>query len=79
MVALQRKQREAATDEALVFRIIAVKLGVDQDGGAITTSGIEVFESNADARRLVARNSADRELWPKRGDGGLRRAGYRGG
>jgi hypothetical protein len=62
VVALQRKQREAATDEALAFRIIAVDLGTDEDGDPITTSGIEVIASNADARRLIARNSADRGM-----------------
>jgi hypothetical protein len=62
VVALQRKQREAATDEALAFKIIAVNLGTDEDGDPITTSGIEVIAVNADAQRLIARNSADRGM-----------------
>lgn len=62
VVALQRKQREAATDEALAFKIIAVDLGTDEDGDPITTSGIEVVAGNVDAGRLIARNSADRGM-----------------
>lgn len=55
VMAVQRKQREAATDPAVVFKIVAVELGEDQDGETITTSGIEVIDSEADARRAPAK------------------------
>lgn len=45
VVVLQRKQREAGTDEVLVFKIVAVPLGTDEDGDTITTSGIEVMRA----------------------------------
>lgn len=57
VMAVQRKQREAATDPAVVFKIIAVELGEDQDGETITTSGIEVIDSEADARRVPAKKT----------------------
>jgi hypothetical protein len=62
VVALQRKQREAGTDESLAFKIVAVKLGTDEDDDTITTSGIEVVGNSADARRMILRKSKDRAM-----------------
>lgn len=61
VMAVQRKQREAATDPAVVFKIIAVELGEDEDGETITTSGIEVIDSEANSRRTPAKR-ADRGM-----------------